>query len=89
MTGLDQSPSNVRFLAMHEIHAIKSDGHYARLLNGRGELFCPWSLSKLEQAVVPAPFMRTHRSFLVNLDHVSCSSDRVRDRAVAAARFLR
>ena len=24
--------------------------------------------------------MRTHRSFLVNLDHVSCSSDRVRDR---------
>ena len=74
---------------MHEIHAIKSDGHYARLLNGRGELFCPWSLSKLEQAVVPAPFMRTHRSFLVNLDHVSCSSDRVRDRAVAAARFLR
>jgi hypothetical protein len=42
-----------------------------------------------EQAVVPAPFMRTHRSFLVNLDHVSCSSDRVRDRAVAAATFLR
>jgi DNA-binding LytR/AlgR family response regulator len=33
--------------------------------------------------------MRTHRSFLVNLDHVSCSSDRVRDRAVAAAKFLR
>ncbi len=129
----------IRFLAAHEIHAIKADGHYARLINGRGELFCPWSLSKLEKAVVPAPFMRTHRSFLVNLDHVSgfkrdgdkgfcllgsgaraaragqpllpaaraegagprlrphlvqrgrisCSSDRVRDRAVARARSLR
>lgn len=61
----------IRFLAAHEIHAIRADGHYARLINGRGELFCPWSLSKLEKAVAAAPFMRTHRSFLVNLDHVS------------------
>ena len=61
----------IRFLAAHEIHAIRADGHYARLINGRGELFCPWSISKLEKAVAAAPFMRTHRSFLVNLDHVS------------------
>ena len=70
--------------------AIKSDGHYARLLNGGGDLFCPGSLSKLEQAVVPAPFMRTQRSFLVNLDQrLVQQRPRVRDRALAAARFLR
>jgi NO-binding membrane sensor protein with MHYT domain len=61
----------IRFLATHEIHAIRADGHYTRLINSRGELFCPWSISKLEKAVAAAPFMRTHRSFLVNLDHVS------------------
>jgi NO-binding membrane sensor protein with MHYT domain len=61
----------IRFLAAHEIQAIRADGHYARLINGRGELFCPWSISRLEKAVAAAPFMRTHRSFLVNLDHVS------------------
>jgi NO-binding membrane sensor protein with MHYT domain/DNA-binding LytR/AlgR family response regulator len=61
----------IRFLTAHEIHAIRADGHYARLINGMGELFCPWSISKLEKVVAAAPFMRTHRSFLVNLDHVS------------------
>jgi diguanylate cyclase len=61
----------IRFVAAHEIQAIRADGHYARLINGRGELFCPWSISRLEKAVAAAPFMRTHRSFLVNLDHVS------------------
>ena len=54
-----------------------------------GGAVLPLVTLEAEQAVVPAPFMRTHRSFLVNVDHVSCSSDRVRDRAVAAARFLR
>ena len=66
-----QQDQAIRFLATHEIHAIRADGHYARLINGRGELFCPWSISKIEKAVAAAPFMRTHRSFLVNLDHVS------------------
>ncbi len=61
----------IRFLAAHEIHAIRADGHYARLINGMGELFCPWSISRIEKAVATAPFVRTHRSFLVNLDHVS------------------
>ncbi len=61
----------IRFLAAHEIHAVRADGHYARLINGRGELFCPWSISRIEKAVAAAPFMRIHRSFLVNLDHVS------------------
>jgi diguanylate cyclase len=61
----------IHFLAAHEIHAIRADGHYARLINGMGELFCPWSISRIERAVAAARFMRTHRSFLVNLDHVS------------------
>ena len=45
----------IRFLAAHEIHAIRADGHYARLINGRGELFCPWSISKIENAIGLAP----------------------------------
>ena len=61
----------IRFLAAHEIHAIRADGHYARVINGRGELFCPWSISKIENAIGVNSFMRTHRGFLVNLDHAS------------------
>ncbi|MEM7021780.1 MAG: MHYT domain-containing protein, partial [Pseudomonadota bacterium] len=37
----------IRFVAAHEIYAIRADGHYARLINGKGELFCPWSISKI------------------------------------------
>ena len=67
-----QKDDTVRFLAPDDILAIKAQGHYAGLIDGKeGELFCPWPLSKLERALEGAPFLRTHRSFLVNLRHVS------------------
>ncbi len=67
-----QREDTVRFLAPDDILAIKAQGHYTGLINGReGELFCPWPLSKLEKALADQPFLRTHRSFLVNLRHVS------------------
>ena len=67
-----QRDDTLRFLAPEDIFAIKAQGHYSGLINGReGELFCPWPISKLEKALADQPFLRTHRSFLVNLRHVS------------------
>ncbi|MEM8952267.1 MAG: MHYT domain-containing protein [Pseudomonadota bacterium] len=67
-----QREDTIRFLAPDEILAIKAQGHYTSLINGQGgELFCPWPLSKLEKSLKNATFLRTHRSFLVNLHHVA------------------
>jgi DNA-binding LytR/AlgR family response regulator len=67
-----QREDTIRFVPPDDIYAIKAQGHYSGLINGKeGELFCPWPLSKLEKALEGTPFLRTHRSFLVNLRHVA------------------
>jgi NO-binding membrane sensor protein with MHYT domain len=73
--NLDRIPyereNTVRFFATEQISAIRADGHYTRVLNPGGEFFCPWSISRVEQAITSPPFIRTHRSYLVNLAHVA------------------
>lgn len=57
------------FVDAGRIAAIQAEGHYTRLYDGQDSLFCPWSITKLEAYLSGAPFMRTHRSFLVNMRH--------------------
>lgn len=57
------------FVDAERIHAIKAEGHYTRLYDGADVYFCPWSISKVEAHVAGHSFLRTHRSFLVNLRH--------------------
>jgi NO-binding membrane sensor protein with MHYT domain len=58
------------FVAASEILAARAGGHYTTLYRGDEELFCPWPISRLEQELGAAPFFRTHRSYIVNLDFV-------------------
>ena len=59
----------VYFVDAERIHAIKAEGHYTRLYDGAEDYFCPWSISKVEAHVAGHSFLRTHRSFLVNIRH--------------------
>jgi NO-binding membrane sensor protein with MHYT domain len=61
----------IRFLSADQISAIRADGHYTMVMRNGTEFFCPWSISRVEQAIKSPPFMRTHRSYLVNLKHVT------------------
>lgn len=65
-----QRDNTIRFLAADEIAAVRADGHYSRILHDGGEFFCPWPISRLERALTSPSFLRTHRSYIVNLDHV-------------------
>ncbi len=60
----------IRFLAPGSILAARADGHYTQLMNGEEELFCPWSISRLEEVLEQGEFVRTHRSFIVNRNHI-------------------
>jgi len=72
--------NTIRFLATEQISAFRADGHYTRVMNGSLEYFCPWSISRVEKAIETSPFIRTHRSYLVNLRHVA-GFKRVGDKA--------
>jgi NO-binding membrane sensor protein with MHYT domain len=66
-----QHNNAVHFIAVDDIAAIQADGHYTRLYNGREELFCPWPISRVEETLRGRNcFLRTHRSYLVNIQHV-------------------
>ncbi len=58
------------FAAPAEILAARAEGHYTTLFRGDEELFCPWPISRLEEELGAARFLRTHRSYVVNLDYV-------------------
>ena len=66
-----QWDNETRFLSTDQISAFRADGHYTRVINGTREYFCPWSISRVEKAVPALPFVRTHRSYLVNVSRVT------------------
>jgi NO-binding membrane sensor protein with MHYT domain len=57
------------FVDATRVTAVQAEGHYTRLYQGQENHFCPWSISKVEEHVTGRNFLRTHRSFLVNLEH--------------------
>ena len=66
-----QRNNAVHFIAVEDIAAVQADGHYTRLYNGKEELFCPWAISRVEETLKGRNgFLRTHRSYLVNIRHV-------------------
>ncbi len=61
--------STTYFIDAERIQAIKAEGHYTWLYDGTETYFCPWSISRVETHLVGHSFVRTHRSFLVNVHH--------------------
>lgn len=54
-----------------DVVSIRSDGHYAHLNRVDGVLFCPMAISRLEADLADHGFLRTHRSWLVNIAYVA------------------
>lgn len=57
------SPADVRF--------VRADGHYTQIYIKNSRLFCVWPVTEASKRLLPLGFLQTHRSYLVNPDHVS------------------
>ena len=78
-SGIPETPDKLRlpyesggltfFVEATRVTAIQAEGHYTRLYEGQESHFCPWSISKVEETLHGRNFLRTHRSFLVNMEH--------------------
>nr|WP_281065525.1 MHYT domain-containing protein [Jiella sonneratiae] len=59
------------FVDRAAIAAIRAEGHYTILYVGGQQLFCPWSISEAETRLADPNFVRAHRSYLINVGHVT------------------
>lgn len=66
-----EQDKKTHFVSSGDIAAVRAEGHYSVLYVRDEKLFCPWSISTAEQRLPATAFHRTHRSYLVNIDHVS------------------
>ena len=59
------------FINCRDVAVIRAEGHYTILYSNNEKLFCSWSISEAIKRLSPGIFVRTHRSYLINPNHVS------------------
>ncbi|ESR25698.1 MHYT domain-containing protein [Lutibaculum baratangense] len=69
------------FVDRAQVAAVRAEGHYTILYVGGQKLFCPWSISDAEQRLPEPQFVRAHRSYLINVQHVT-SFERRKDNGI-------
>ena len=69
------------FIDIKTVAAIRAEGHYTHLYTETGKLFCVWSITEAEQRLKTGPFIKTHRSYLINPAYVK-GFERLKDNGV-------
>ncbi len=67
---LIQSKRGVRFLNVEDVQYLEAAGSYVALHTETGEHLIREALGDLEEKLDPCLFVRTHRSFIVNVDAI-------------------
>lgn len=74
MTGLQipcEKDGRKVFVAPADVALVRADGHYTQVYTPQGRLFCVWPITEATKRLLPAGFLQTHRSYLVNPAKVS------------------
>ena len=73
-----ESNGQTHFVQSDGVAAVQAEGRYSFLYHGDGRLFCPWSITTMESKLKNSSFIKGHRSYLINTDHVT-SFERKKD----------
>lgn len=76
-----EKQGRIHFVPEAEVLAVRAEGRYTLLYHATGRLFCPWSISEVEDRVGDTNFVKCHRSYLVNPLHV-VSFERKKDTGI-------
>ncbi|TDK47971.1 LytR/AlgR family response regulator transcription factor [Algoriphagus formosus] len=57
-------------LELQDIFYVEALGNYTKVFHTGGMLICPDKISDLEEKLVSPPFIRVHRSYLINRDQI-------------------
>lgn len=66
-----ESNNRTGFLEIDDVAAIRAEGHYSILYSPENKHFCPWNISEVKSRLSNHGFLQTHRSYLVNPNHVT------------------
>jgi len=58
------------FVSEKDVVFVRADSHYTQVYTRDDRLFCVWSMTEASKRLVPLGFLQTHRSYLVNPEHV-------------------
>ena len=61
-----EQEGRTQFVGIDRIAAIRAEGHYTHLYTATSKLFCAWSITEAEKRLKSTPFIKTHRSYLIN-----------------------
>lgn len=59
------------FISPSDVVFVRADGHYTQVYTAEERLFCVWPVTEATKRLLPAGFLQTHRSYLVNPERVS------------------
>lgn len=59
------------FVSPGDVAFVRADGHYTQIYTETDRLFCAWPITEATKRLLPAGFLQTHRSYLVNPAKVS------------------
>lgn len=65
-----EKEGQTHFVPNTEVAAVRAEGRYTVLYHPSGRLFCPWSITTMQERLTNTRFAKCHRSYLINLDHV-------------------
>ncbi|QBF32686.1 MHYT domain-containing protein [Thalassococcus sp. S3] len=54
------------FISAEDVLFVRADGHYTQVYTEKDRLFCVWPVTEAAKRLLPAGFLQTHRSYLVN-----------------------
>jgi NO-binding membrane sensor protein with MHYT domain len=76
-----EKDGQTHFVPNDEVVAVRAEGRYTFLYHQSGRLFCPWSITVMEERLTKTSFVKCHRSYLINTDHVK-SFERKKDNGI-------
>ena len=59
------------FVRARDVLFVRADGHYTQIYTASERLFCAWPITEASKRLLPAGFLQTHRSYLVNPSRVA------------------
>ena len=59
------------FVWSSDVLFVRADGHYTQIYTTDERLFCVWPVTEATKRLLPFGFLQTHRSYLVNPNHVA------------------
>ncbi|MDA3858172.1 MAG: LytTR family transcriptional regulator DNA-binding domain-containing protein [Roseovarius sp.] len=58
------------FIDARDVAFLRAEGHYTLLYAGAERYFCVWSITEAERRLADSPFVKSHRSYLINPAHI-------------------